>query len=77
MKMKWEKLGKIYETNKNSNWMYSHAAVPFAVQLKGNIYRIFFTTRDKNQKSYRFVFFKRYHQHFERAYHKSRASRTF
>jgi len=43
----WKKLGKIFEVNKNYDWMYSHASCPFVFQIDNNKFRIFFSTRDR------------------------------
>lgn len=50
--MKWEKLGLVYCAAKEKEWMQSHAAVPFAEHLEGDLFRIYFTTRDANNRSY-------------------------
>jgi len=50
--MDWEKGGLIFNVEKNSEWMYSHAAVPFAEHVKDDIFRIYFTTRDNKNRSH-------------------------
>lgn len=50
--MEWRSLGKIFEVNNNSDWMFSHSSVPTALHLKNSIFRIFFSTRNKLNKSY-------------------------
>lgn len=50
--MEWEKKGLIFNVEKNSDWMYSHAAVPFAEHVKDDIFRIYFTTRDRKNRSH-------------------------
>jgi len=50
--MEWKKEGLIFSVDKHSDWMYSHAAVPFAEHLKEDIFRIYFTTRDKQNRSH-------------------------
>lgn len=50
--MKWEKKGLIFSPNNNFEWMHSHAAVPLAEKLGGDLFRIFFTTRDKKNRSH-------------------------
>jgi predicted GH43/DUF377 family glycosyl hydrolase len=50
--MEWEKKGLIFNVEKNSDWMYSHAAVPFAEHVKDDIFRIYFTTRDSKNRSH-------------------------
>lgn len=46
MSMQWKKLGQIYCPAGEFSWMQSHAAVPFVDKLDGDIFRIYFTTRD-------------------------------
>lgn len=50
--MKWQKLGRIFCPSGETPWMHSHAAVPIAENLDGNVFRIYFTSRDKFNKSY-------------------------
>lgn len=45
--MRWRKLGKIFCADKHSDWMYSHAMLPFAEQIDGDLYRFYFSSRDK------------------------------
>lgn len=51
--MKWKKLGKIFEINKNNKkeWCESHASNPTAIKLETEEIRIYFSTRDKYGKS--------------------------
>lgn len=51
--MTWEKIGKIFEVNEgNKNrWMQSHSAVPLAMHLREDIYRVYFSTRDEKNTS--------------------------
>ncbi len=49
--MVWKKLGKIFEVNKNNDWMYSYASVPFAELVKDNEFKIYFSTRNRNNES--------------------------
>ncbi|HTA77716.1 MAG TPA: hypothetical protein VK791_11195 [bacterium] len=48
--MSWKKLGFIFKPSGNSSWMKTHAAVPFADHIKGDIFKIYFTSR--NSKNY-------------------------
>ena len=50
--MKWQKFGKIFCPDNNFDWMVSHAAVPFADHIKYDLYRIYFSCRNKNDKSF-------------------------
>jgi predicted GH43/DUF377 family glycosyl hydrolase len=45
--MKWIKLGHIFCAEKNSDWLYSHAMIPLAEQVEGDLYRVYFSSRDK------------------------------
>lgn len=46
---KWQKLGVIFHVDGNHDWMHSHASFPKALVYPDKI-RVFFTTRDKNQR---------------------------
>jgi hypothetical protein len=48
----WIKKGLIFSTDKDFEWMQTHAAVPFADCLVDDIYRMYFTTRDKKNRSH-------------------------
>lgn len=50
--MKWRKLGFIYNSSGENYSMHSHAAVPVADLIEGDIYKIYFTSRDKLNRSY-------------------------
>ena len=49
--MKWEKLGLIFNVENQFDWMCSHASLPIAQILNGDIFRIYFSTRDSNNRS--------------------------
>ena len=50
--MLWIKKGHIFTANAEFEWMNSHAANPFAVKISSDIYRVFFTVRDRYSRSY-------------------------
>jgi hypothetical protein len=50
--MKWNKLQNIFCPANNYEWMFSHAANPFAEQIEEHIFRIYFTCRDTNNRSH-------------------------
>ena len=50
--MKWEKLGLIFQPDGDRDWMRSHAAVPTPVQLSGSLYRVYFSSRDADNRSH-------------------------
>lgn len=48
----WHKLGKIFCAEKNSDWLYSHAMIPIAEQIQDDLYRIYFSSRDKKNRGH-------------------------
>lgn len=52
MKLRWKKLGIVFCPSGNNEWGNSFAAVPFAESLGGDLFRIYFTTRDNLNRSY-------------------------
>lgn len=49
--MKWRKIGKIFNPRNLHPSMRTHASNPVAISLGGSLIKIFFSARDKNQKS--------------------------
>ena len=49
--MKWQKLGRLYSVDRLHPKLYSHAANPLPVQLDGDVFRIFFSSRDRHNRS--------------------------
>jgi hypothetical protein len=49
--MKWTKLGRIFVPDGHLPWARSHAANPIAEQVDGDLYRIYFSTRDSHNRS--------------------------
>lgn len=49
--MQWKKLGRIFQVESQSDWMHSHAAVPVAEKIDGNVFRVYFSARDKQNRS--------------------------
>ncbi len=49
--MKWNKLGQIYKHKTQHPLLLTHASNPLAVNLDDSIYRIFFSGRNKDNKS--------------------------
>lgn len=45
--MIWKKYGLIFKPDKSKEWMQTHAALPTPLFLKNEIYRVFFSSRDK------------------------------
>ncbi|MEI7445779.1 MAG: hypothetical protein WCK28_12885 [Burkholderiales bacterium] len=49
--MRWVKLGRVYCPDAVAPWMVSHAANPVAVRVDGDLHRIYFSTRDADNRS--------------------------
>jgi len=49
--MKWRKLGQIYAPQQHAPWAVSHAANPIAEHISGDQFRIYFSTRDDENRS--------------------------
>src|SRR5215467_3993745 len=49
--MAWERKGLIFAPRVNHEWMSSHAQLPFVQNLKGEIWRIYFGTRDSHNRT--------------------------
>jgi hypothetical protein len=50
--MRWRKLGRIFGGEGQLPWMMSHAQVPFAERIEGDLYRVYFTSRDVQNRSH-------------------------
>lgn len=50
--MKWTKLGLIFSPAGKDSWMRTHAALPVALQLGGDLYRVYFASRDRYNRSH-------------------------
>ncbi len=49
--MSWERLGRIFVPDGRTSWMHSHAANPFALPLDDDLVRIYFSSRDEENRS--------------------------
>lgn len=49
--MRWKKLGKVFLPSGELPWMASHAANPVAIQIDADLYRVYFSSRDLNNRS--------------------------
>jgi hypothetical protein len=49
---KFERISHIFNSEQNYDWMNSHAANPTPIHLGGDTYRIFFSSRDANNRSH-------------------------
>ena len=47
----WKKLGNIFEVSKNYDWMYSYASVPFIQYVNKDLFKIYFSSRNKDNES--------------------------
>ena len=47
----WTKLGRIFEPLGDRDWMRSHAALPFALPLDGDRFRVFVSGRDASNRA--------------------------
>jgi predicted GH43/DUF377 family glycosyl hydrolase len=50
-KYKWKKQGQIFCPDNNYTWMKTHASNPTAEYLSGDIFRVYFSTRNENNVS--------------------------
>lgn len=49
--MRWRKLGRIFVADRHSDWLHSHGIVPIARALGDHRYRIYFSPRDRKNRS--------------------------
>jgi len=49
--MKWRKLGLIFCPSGEMEWMRTHADVPIAENIGGNLFKIYFSSRDRSNRS--------------------------
>jgi len=49
--MIWKKIGQIFKVNNTHSFLLSHAANPLPIQLDENIFRIFYSGRNVENKS--------------------------
>jgi len=47
----WRRLGRLYGPSGQADWARSHAALPTPARLDGDLYRVFFSTRDDSNRS--------------------------
>jgi len=52
MKKQWRKLGLIYCPSGEQDWLQTHAAVPIAEHVEGDIFNIYFSSRNKQNESF-------------------------
>jgi len=49
--MKWVKKGLIFKPTGKFDWMVTHAAIPLAERISGDLYRIYFSARDRRNRA--------------------------
>jgi hypothetical protein len=49
--MKWRKMGLIFQSQNNYDWMVSHASIPTPTRISDAVVRIYFSTRSKSVRS--------------------------
>jgi hypothetical protein len=49
--MRWKKLGRVFVADGHSEWLHSHGIVPIARALGDHRYRIYFSPRDRQNRS--------------------------
>ncbi|MGZ3861858.1 MAG: hypothetical protein ACXVPN_07600 [Bacteroidia bacterium] len=49
--MNWKKLGQVYKMEEIHPLLKTHASNPLAIHLAGDVFRVFFSGRDENNKS--------------------------
>lgn len=52
MNHQWRKIGQIYCPSGEKDWLQSHAAVPIAEHVEGDIFKIYFSSRNKYNQSF-------------------------
>ena len=50
--MRWEKLGRLFCPTGDIEWMRSHATMPIAEHVSGDLFKIYFGSRDASQRSH-------------------------
>lgn len=49
--MKWKKLGKVFEPDGTLDWMATHAMMPCVNQIDEDVFRVYFSPRDSQNRS--------------------------
>ncbi len=49
--MPWERLGRVFDPADTPDWAVSHGALPIALHLHDDIFRIYFTSRNEKNRS--------------------------
>ncbi|MHC8492109.1 glycoside hydrolase family protein [Thalassospira sp. SM2505] len=48
----WQKLGLIFTPDSSLSWSKSHASLPVPLQINDSLYRVFYASRDENNRSH-------------------------
>jgi predicted GH43/DUF377 family glycosyl hydrolase len=48
----WRRLGHIFVADGQHEWMHTHAMIPMAERIEGDLYRIYFSPRDKDNRGH-------------------------
>lgn len=52
MMQRWKKLGRVFCPSGEYDWLQSHAAVPIAENIGGDLFKIYFSSRNKRNESF-------------------------
>lgn len=52
MKQRWEKLGHIFSPSGEREWLQTHASLPIAENIGDDLFKIYFSSRDKFNRSF-------------------------
>lgn len=52
MNHRWQKIGQIYCPSGEKKWLQSHAAVPIADHVAGDVFKIYFSSRNEHNQSF-------------------------
>lgn len=52
MRQRWTKIGRIFCPSSEHAWLTTHASVPIAENIHGDYFKIYFSSRDKNNRSF-------------------------
>lgn len=50
--MRWSKKGMIFAASEQRPWLHTHAAMPISLRIRDDIYRIYFSSRDDQNRSH-------------------------
>lgn len=52
MSGRWRRLGQVFQPRGERPWMQTHAAVPIAEHLQGDLFKVYFSARDAGSRSH-------------------------